>query len=55
MVIYGYSNKILAMLFTSFEELILLDADVVPLVPPEEFFNSKQYKNQALISSKIVH
>lgn len=40
----GYSNKILAMLFTSFEELILLDADVVPLVPPEEFFNSKQYK-----------
>ena len=40
----GYSNKILAMLFTSFEEFILFDADVVPLIPPEEFFNSKQYQ-----------
>ncbi|RCK55846.1 putative alpha-1,3-mannosyltransferase MNN15 [Candida viswanathii] len=40
----GYSNKILAMLFTSFEEFILLDADVVPLVDPEEFFTSKQYQ-----------
>ncbi|EMG47753.1 MNN15 putative alpha-1 [Candida maltosa Xu316] len=41
----GYSNKILAMLYSSFEEIILLDADVVPLVPPQEFFDSKEYQS----------
>ena len=33
----GYSNKILAMLYSSFEEIILFDADVVPTVNPQEF------------------
>lgn len=40
----GYSNKILAMLFSTFEEIILLDADTVPLVNPEEFFISEEYQ-----------
>ncbi|KAI5953571.1 hypothetical protein KGF54_002943 [Candida jiufengensis] len=40
----GYSNKILALLFSTFDEIILLDADTVPLVPPEEFFESQEYK-----------
>lgn len=38
-----YNNKLLAMVFSSFEEVILLDADSVPLVEIEKFFLSKQY------------
>lgn len=41
----GYSNKILAMLYSSFEEIILFDADVVLTVNPQEFFDSKYYKS----------
>ncbi|EGW35068.1 uncharacterized protein SPAPADRAFT_69407 [Spathaspora passalidarum NRRL Y-27907] len=41
----GYSNKLLALLFTTFEEVIMLDADTVPLVPTDTFFKSKQYKS----------
>ncbi|CAI5757932.1 unnamed protein product [Candida verbasci] len=40
----GYSNKVLALLFSSFEEIILLDADTIPLVPPSEFFESNEYQ-----------
>ncbi|KAI5966516.1 uncharacterized protein KGF55_000825 [Candida pseudojiufengensis] len=40
----GYSNKLLALLFSTFNEIILLDADTVPLVPPMEFFESKEYQ-----------
>ncbi|CAK9438408.1 uncharacterized protein LODBEIA_P26320 [Lodderomyces beijingensis] len=40
----GYSNKILAMLFSTFEEILLFDADTVPLVPPQEFFESSEYQ-----------
>lgn len=40
----GYSNKILALMFCSFKEVIVLDADSVPLVPIEDFFNSAKYK-----------
>jgi hypothetical protein len=39
-----YTNKLLALLFTSFKEVIFFDADTVPLVPIEEFFESTKYK-----------
>ncbi|KAK6463287.1 mannosyltransferase [Scheffersomyces coipomensis] len=41
----GYSNKVLALLFSSFKEIIMLDADTVPLVQLEHFFNSEEYLN----------
>ncbi|GMM33902.1 hypothetical protein DASC09_012270 [Saccharomycopsis crataegensis] len=45
----GYAMKIFAYIFTTFEDVILLDADTVPFVPMERFFNMKQYKeSQAL-------
>lgn len=48
----GYANKILALLFTSFEEVLLMDADTVPLVSLEEFFQSKQYKESSTMFFK---
>lgn len=39
-----FGNKILATLFNSFEEMILLDADTVILENPEFFFNLAKYK-----------
>ncbi|KAG7660742.1 uncharacterized protein J8A68_005704 [[Candida] subhashii] len=41
----GYSTRLLALLFSSFKEVVLLDADTVPLVPIEQFFQSKQYQS----------
>ena len=43
----GYGNKILAMLFSSFKEILLLDADTVPLSNIEDFFNSDEYKESS--------
>ncbi|KAI5967383.1 hypothetical protein KGF57_000411 [Candida theae] len=40
----GYSNKILAVFFSSFDEVLLLDADTVPLTPPKDFFESQEYQ-----------
>ena len=40
----GYSNKILAVFFSTFDEVLLLDADTIPLVPPSEFFESEEYR-----------
>lgn len=40
----GYSNKILALTFCSFKEVIVFDADSVPLIPIEDFFNHAKYK-----------
>lgn len=40
----GYVNKVFALLLSSFEEVLMLDVDTVPLVNPNEFFNSQQYK-----------
>ncbi|KAK6455851.1 mannosyltransferase putative-domain-containing protein [Scheffersomyces xylosifermentans] len=39
----GFGNKILAVLFNSFEEMIFLDADAVVTKSPEEFFRLKKY------------
>lgn len=39
----GFGNKILATLFNSFEEMILIDADTVFLKPPSFFFYLDKY------------
>lgn len=39
----GYALKIYAMLFSSFEEILLLDADSFPVHPPELLFTSPPY------------
>lgn len=39
----GYSNKWFAALFTTFEHMILMDADVVPFVKPSELFETDEY------------
>ena len=40
----NFGNKILATLFNSFEEMILLDADTVVLEKPEFFFGLRKYQ-----------
>lgn len=39
----NYNNKLISLIFSSFEEIILMDADTVPLVNPQEFFDSEEY------------
>lgn len=39
----GFANKVLATLFNTFEEMILVDADTVLLQTPEYFFKLKKY------------
>lgn len=39
-----FSNKWLALIFSSFENAILMDADTVPFVPMETYFDSQQHK-----------
>ncbi|QLG74435.1 hypothetical protein HG535_0G03180 [Zygotorulaspora mrakii] len=41
----GYSNKWLAVLFSSFENTILVDADTVPFVGLEHYYEWEQFKN----------
>lgn len=41
----GYANKLNAVMFSTFEDIILMDADAVPYVPMELFFNLSHYKN----------
>ncbi|KAI5956253.1 MNN13 [Candida jiufengensis] len=42
---HGFANKLLATLFNSFNEYMLLDADTVMMQPPEFFFNLEGYQN----------
>lgn len=39
-----YRSKIAALLFTSYENVLLFDADAVPLIKPADFFDFPQYK-----------
>lgn len=48
----GYSNKILATLFNSFSEMMLLDADTVIVQPPEYFFNLPKFKQHGTLFFK---
>lgn len=41
----GYSNKILAYFFNTFEEMVLLDADAVPLAEPNEILKLPEYSS----------
>ena len=40
----GFGNKILATMFNTFQEMILIDADSVILTPPEQLFNLNKYQ-----------
>lgn len=46
--IRGSANKWLATLFNTFEEVVLLDVDTVPIVPVEEFLKEPQYRSAGL-------
>lgn len=39
----GYNNKILALFFSTFEKVLLYDADSVPLVPPQEILDAPEF------------
>lgn len=39
----GFGMKLLALLFNSFEEVIMLDTDTVPLLPLTEYFQMERY------------
>lgn len=40
-----YSNKLLATLFTTFKEAIIMDADVILFKPPQELLSIPEYKS----------
>lgn len=39
----GYNNKIIALFFSTFENVLLFDSDSVPLVSPEHFLKVKEF------------
>ena len=45
-----YQFKVFAMIFSSFEEILFLDADAFPIHNPEELFSSELFKEHGLIS-----
>jgi alpha 1,2-mannosyltransferase len=45
-----YQFKPFAMLFSSFEEILFLDADAFPLEQPEEIFNSELFRTRGLLT-----
>ncbi|KAJ5107669.1 CAZyme family GT71 [Penicillium angulare] len=45
-----YQFKPLAMLFSSFEEILFLDADAFPLKKPELLFNSEPYRTNHMVT-----
>jgi len=45
-----YQLKVFAMLFSSFEEILWMDADVFPLYKPEEIFDADPFKSTGLIT-----
>ncbi|KAK2744913.1 hypothetical protein FQN55_006475 [Onygenales sp. PD_40] len=45
-----YQLKIFAMLFSSFEEILFLDADCFPLHKPELLFDAPPYKNTGMVT-----
>lgn len=46
---HGYQLKILAILFSRFEDVLFLDADDFPVHPPESLFESQVYKENGLV------
>ncbi|EGW31241.1 uncharacterized protein SPAPADRAFT_72090 [Spathaspora passalidarum NRRL Y-27907] len=45
----GFANKIVATLFNSFEEMMLIDADTVLAKTPESFFKLKKYRSSGAL------
>lgn len=45
-----YQLKVFAMLFSSFEDILWLDADCFPLYDPEALFDSEPYKSNGLVA-----
>ncbi|OVF08644.1 putative alpha-1,3-mannosyltransferase [Clavispora lusitaniae] len=41
----GYNNKILALFFSTFQNVLLYDADSVPLVPPQEILDANEFRD----------
>ncbi|CCD26301.1 alpha-1,3-mannosyltransferase MNT3 NDAI_0H01270 [Naumovozyma dairenensis CBS 421] len=50
--IVNFYNKWLAVIFNTFQEIIILDADVVPFVPINDFFEEKKFKNSGMLLYK---
>lgn len=52
----SYSNKLLAYLFNSYDEMLLVDSDIVPYVNPQRFFETSQYiKSNSLFYKDRSH
>lgn len=47
-----FINKWLAVIFNTFEEIVLLDADVVPFVNIEQFLSNPKYKSTGILLFK---
>ncbi|THC89043.1 hypothetical protein EYZ11_011514 [Aspergillus tanneri] len=50
MEIQKYQFKLFAMLFSSFEEVLFLDADAFPIRPPESLFTSEPFKSKNMVT-----
>ncbi|KAJ6037066.1 hypothetical protein N7540_001345 [Penicillium herquei] len=49
-VIAHYQLKIFAVLFSSFEEIVWMDADCFPLTKPEDLLDSEPFKSSGLVT-----
>ena len=45
-----YQLKVMAILFSSFKEVVFLDADCIPLRDPQELLDSEPYKTKGLVT-----
>ncbi|KAL2871304.1 alpha-mannosyltransferase [Aspergillus lucknowensis] len=45
-----YQFKLFAMLFSSFEEILFLDADSFPILQPESLFNNEPFKSRNMVT-----
>ena len=50
-----FDFKLLASLFNSFNEFMLIDADTILMKSPEFFFNHQSYQQTGAFFSKIGH
>ncbi|RDW83911.1 alpha-mannosyltransferase [Aspergillus mulundensis] len=50
MEIEKYQFKLFAMLFSSFEEILFLDADAFPLLQPESLFTNEPFKSRGMVT-----
>ncbi|PLB33566.1 alpha-mannosyltransferase [Aspergillus candidus] len=48
--IHKYQFKLFAMMFSSFEEILFLDADAFPLLPPDDLFTHEPFKSSHMVT-----